>query len=201
MKAPGTVGRNSKMTRIHIIGPHASGKSTLAYCIGTRVGVPVYSLDDLAFDVSPLGGVPQLRPLAARLSETGRIAAGPTWVTEGTYLRWTRDLLDAADLVIWLDVPWRVAAWRILSRHVHTELRLTRHPHTLTMVRQFWRTVRYYRDPTVLDLLAPDERVNRATTAQRLAPYAEKTTRLRATSEVDALVERLALLPARTFEK
>ena len=40
---------------------------------------------------------------------------------EGVYFDWAQPLLERADLVIWLDVSRRVAACRIIVRHLKAD--------------------------------------------------------------------------------
>src|SRR5205823_9251445 len=96
----------------------------------------------------------------------------PAWVTEGTMLGWSDPLLRAADRIVWLDIPWRVALWRMLLRHVRAELAgNNRHPGWRRLFRFLWYTRKYYlnRYPCTP---VPDDGEGNATrrrTAQRLA--------------------------------
>lgn len=110
--------------RVHVVGGPGSGKSTLARRLGASLGVPVHGLDAVAYE----GGAGRKRALAQRRADAARIAAEPGWVAEGAFLWWTDDIVRAADVVVWLDVPWRVAVWRIVRRHAHADL-AGRNPH------------------------------------------------------------------------
>ena len=77
-------------------------------------------------------------------------------MTGSVFLGWTDELLRAADVILWLDVPWRVATWRIIARHVRASLAGTnRHPGILRLQRFLRIAKRYYRSsearPVVLD--------------------------------------------------
>lgn len=104
--------------RIHIIGGPGSGKTALSRRLARLIEVPVYELDVLA-EAGPAPAFRMGRPLNARLAEVEDIAALPGWITEGTFLWWTDRLFDAADLIIWLDIPPRTALRRVLVRHVN----------------------------------------------------------------------------------
>src|SRR5690242_21563318 len=107
-----TVSRAGVPRRVHIIGGPGSGKSTLARQVRLELGAPVVDLDQIAYGP---GGVK--RTLAERSARLREILSRPTYITEGIYLWWVDELLQRADVIIWLDVPFRVAAWRIVARH------------------------------------------------------------------------------------
>jgi hypothetical protein len=77
-------------------------------------------------------------------SGAGERARGSQWVIEGIFVWGTALSLERADLIVWLDLPWRVARRRIVTRH----LRLTpagANPHRgLRLLRQFLRSQRRY---------------------------------------------------------
>ena len=108
---PGSIARGAR--RIHIIGGPGSGKSTLASRLGETLGIEVHSLDEIAYD----GPDFHERPLDARLHDVRELAAAPEWIAEGIHLVWTRDLLERAELIIWLDhTGWFRSATRIVMR-------------------------------------------------------------------------------------
>lgn len=146
-------------TRVHIVGGPGSGKTTLSQQLAARLGVPVFELDILA-EAGPAPDFRMLRPLQERLEELNRIAAMPGWVTEGSFLWWTDELFEAADIVIWLDIPARSALWNVFVRHWHDylsdvigqptlgqKLHSLRYPHLRHLVSFLPYTWRYYRDP------------------------------------------------------
>jgi len=102
--------------RIHIIGGPGSGKSSLARQLGAQLNIPVYELDKIAFEGREFSD----RPLDVRLREIHLIAMQPAWITEGIFVGWVDELLQAADLIVWLDhLSWPTAFWRICVRFVH----------------------------------------------------------------------------------
>jgi adenylate kinase family enzyme len=99
--------------RVHIVGGPGSGKSTFAQHVSASSGLPVYSLDLIAYE----GPDYKERSLAFRSAKAREIASTPRWITEGIFIGWTQPLLEEADLIIWLDyVSWRNAAARIAIR-------------------------------------------------------------------------------------
>src|SRR5437764_13201087 len=110
------------LNRIYIIGAGGAGKSTLARRLGKRLGAPIYWLDTICY-IGGRGGIgARYRPDEDRLADVAQIARQDTWIVEGIYLGWTGELLRAADTIVWLDLPWRIADWRILVRHMRRSL-------------------------------------------------------------------------------
>ena len=95
------------MRRVIVMGPCGSGKSTLARTIGARYGLPVFHLDQ-AFHRPGW----QPAPEAEFAAEVERIAALPAWVIDGNYKATIASRFEAADTLIYLDMP----AWLTMSR-------------------------------------------------------------------------------------
>jgi hypothetical protein len=119
-----------------------------------------------------------------------RIVAQSAWITEGAYLWWTEALPDAATQIIWLDLPWRIAAWRIVTRHVHASLRgNNRHRGVRKLLRFLRNTWRYSHGPAIPPASADDDAaMTRAATAAILIPYRNKLIHCRRPSDVAALI-------------
>ncbi|HEX4203552.1 MAG TPA: hypothetical protein VHZ51_05030, partial [Ktedonobacteraceae bacterium] len=82
-----------------------------------RLHVPHHNLDKIGWEHGT--------QYAAYIEDAFAIAEQPGWVTENIGLVWIDPLLYQADYVVWLEVPWPVAAWRILRRHISKSLRGT----------------------------------------------------------------------------
>ena len=93
------------MKRIVIIGNSGSGKSTLAKELGTTRALQVVHLDKLFWAE---GSYSEKRPPAIVRAELDRRKAEPEWIMEGVFGELAELLLDRADYLIWLDLPWSV---------------------------------------------------------------------------------------------
>jgi adenylate kinase family enzyme len=164
-----------QIRRIHIIGGPGSGKTTVAFEIGRRLGVPVYELDLVGYE----DGAGERRPLDSRLADVRDIAAEPGWVAEGVFLGWADELLRESDVILWLDVPWRVAAYRIIRRHLKESLAGTnRHPGVFRLFRFLRIARRYYSRSSLRPVeLDNDGNNSRAATSGHLEPFAGKVIR------------------------
>jgi adenylate kinase family enzyme len=98
--------------RIAVVGPVASGKSTLAAAIAAHTGLPHVDLDQLFW--SP-GWTPVHADTFA--SCVASVARSPRWVIDGNYGDQIGEtVLGHAQLAVWLDLPLRVCLPRLLRR-------------------------------------------------------------------------------------
>jgi adenylate kinase family enzyme len=181
--------------RIHILGGPGAGKSTLAKRLAAVLGHPVHALDRVAYE----GPDFHERPLDDRLADVAAIADTPAWIVEGIHLGWTDQLLDRADLLVWIDYAgwWRVTG-RIVTRFVTTAAgELRRQPG----VKKFTRFDDYQRNGLQLfqvlteirEYYRPEARahrypVTREATENRLRRHAAKTVRCTSAEDVELLV-------------
>lgn len=185
----------------------------MAAALAARLGTTAHHLDDVALTE---GVAPDFRPkraLSLREHDVRQLSDEAAWVTEGTYLWWTEPLFQRAQAIIWVDLPWSVAARQILTRHVRDyldeaegarglreRLRALRHPHVSHIVGFFHLSAHYYRstDDGGLHAHDPDDmdRLTRAATQRHLERYREKVVRL-AGPDLDSAVVALARLERR----
>jgi adenylate kinase family enzyme len=95
-----------------VIGNTGSGKTTFARALGQKLGVPHVELDALHWKSDWSMSSPE--EVRAAVAE---VLAGDGWVVDGN---WGSTLgttvLDQADEVVWLDLPFRTCFWRLLRR-------------------------------------------------------------------------------------
>ena len=101
------------MQRVLVIGSGGAGKSTLSAEIGERLGIPVVHLDALYWRAG------WTEPDGDEWDQRVRQAlGGEAWVMDGNY-GGTLDLrLEAADAVVFLDLPRSLCLWRVAKRRV-----------------------------------------------------------------------------------
>jgi adenylate kinase family enzyme len=91
-----------------------NGKTTVGRALAARLGVPFHELDALHHGPDWTEATPE--ELRAKVEP---IVASKAWVIDGAYRGKIGDLvLDAADTVVWLDLPMRVWLPRLLRRTV-----------------------------------------------------------------------------------
>ena len=178
---------NRSPKRIHIIGSAGSGKTTLARQLAGILKASCYELDHIGYHNH------SKRSLEERLHDVRQIAMQPQWVSEGGYLWWVDDLIQNADMVVWLDLHWTLCYRRIVLRHIRADLaRTNTHPGFIKMLR-FAKGVRpYYLNPVPGVPTDPndDNAKNRAAVAQVLAAYPERVVHCRRPADVAALRKR-----------
>ena len=100
------------MRRVWVIGISGSGKTTLAAELARRLGVPHIELD--AMHHGPDWAEPDLEQFRA---EVAAVVAGDGWVVDGGYQRKLGTMVpEAADTLIWLDLPLHVSMLRTTRR-------------------------------------------------------------------------------------
>ena len=98
--------------RIAVVGSPGAGKSTLARQLAEITGHPLIHLD---YHHWQPGWVPMPKPEFIALQEEW--VKGKRWIIDGNYKGSLEIRFAAADLVICLDLPRLLCAWRVIRRH------------------------------------------------------------------------------------
>jgi adenylate kinase family enzyme len=109
------------LRRVEVIGPSCSGKSTTGRRLAEILDVPYIELDSLHHDAGWTEAPAELLQQRVRAALD---AAPDGWVVDGTYFGKLGDLvIDEADTIVWLDIPYRTAIRRVLSRTLRRAVR------------------------------------------------------------------------------
>jgi len=141
--------------RIYIVGGPGSGKTSLGLSLSRRLGLPLLQLDEMwgqLFARDPDGGIAE----ATREFRKGLVAgyvARASWVIEGAEPPFLDAFAEVSDLIVWCDVPFIVAASRMIRRHVIADLRGNNRYPGYGRLYGFLRSVhgRYAEEPDLLD--------------------------------------------------
>jgi adenylate kinase family enzyme len=103
--------------RIAVIGCGGAGKTTLANELGRRLDLPVLHIDGSYWQQRPDGEHVESTPEQWRAIHAEMIA-GARWVIDGMKLGALPARLEAADTIVFLDLPaWR-CLWGVLCRRL-----------------------------------------------------------------------------------
>jgi adenylate kinase family enzyme len=103
--------------RVLVAGVSGVGKTTLARQIAQVVDAPHVEIDALFHGA-------KWTPRPEFLADVERLVAHPSWTTEWQYASARPILIDHADLLVWLDLPfWTVTLPRVVSRTLRRRLR------------------------------------------------------------------------------
>jgi adenylate kinase family enzyme len=103
--------------KIYIVGPVASGKSTLARGLSKELDIPYQSLDEVVHipDKSHSWGN-RKREATERDQMFQSIILQPSWIIEDVGRTFFEEGLKAADRIILLEVPSSIRKYRIVKR-------------------------------------------------------------------------------------
>ncbi len=103
--------------RICIKGTSGAGKSTFGAELAERLGVPHIELDALHW--GPNWSLPEDEVFRARVREA-MAAAREGWIIDGNYdSKLGGTVIDAADTIVWLDLPLRITLPRLWRRTMY----------------------------------------------------------------------------------
>lgn len=116
--------------RIYILGQSGSGKSTLAKQIARIKQLPYIELDKFWFENN--------QDRTAFADEVKRIYKSNDWVIDGKHKTVRNELIDAADQIIYLDLPLHISLKNNIKRAVQDKENLfTFTKHLLKVAKEF----------------------------------------------------------------
>ena len=164
--------------RIYIIGPSGSGKTTLGKLFCEKLNIPHTSLDDIAYP-------DQIeRPMDERLKHVAKLADQDKWLTEGIYVDWTKKLLERADLIIWLDLPYFTTLLRVVKRFFVHKIRGDEKYGIKNTLKFIWNLRKYYFPKPGFEMGHSDKTTTRIQTQRVLSEYGDKVERIRTSEEL-----------------
>ena len=110
------------MTKIHIIGSIGSGKTTVARWLAKELAIPHYELDNVVWQRSAAGDV--RRSVEQRDDKLATILSQGEWIIEGVHYKWLEPSFQAADIILYLDTPYKKRRARIIKRFIKQKLGL-----------------------------------------------------------------------------
>jgi adenylate kinase family enzyme len=162
--------------KIAVVGTSGSGKTTVARRLAEHHGVSHVELDALHW--GPNWSEPSTEEFRARVE---RALSAPGWIADGSYHGKLGDsVLEQADFVVWLDLPFRTVARRIWSR---TLRRIRTREELWGGNRETWRDAFLSRDSLFL-WIVKTHRARRRRYLERLGRY--ELVHLRSQREIEA---------------
>lgn len=106
---------NQVFSRICILGPPGSGKTTLAYELQQDLNIKLLRMNDIAEAITAnLGGDTDNSTLWE--AELRKILSLDKWITDGVYMRSIAVRIELADTIIIMDTPLVICFWRVFKR-------------------------------------------------------------------------------------
>lgn len=104
--------------RILVIGTTSSGKSTLANRIAEKISADFIELDSLHWEPNWVEAPDELFREYVEKATSSQV-----WVVAGNY-HVVRDIIwPRAEAIIWLDYPFHIVFWRLLTRTIRRLMR------------------------------------------------------------------------------
>lgn len=166
--------------RIYIIGSVGSGKTTLARQLASQLDIPHYETDNFVWQRQKGGDIRNAE--AVRDEQLVLAAKKSNWIIEGVHIGWTNKVLQKADLIVFLDIPYHTRSWRFVLRYVKQKMgkEPSNYSPSLAMLRKMFGWNRYFEKTIKKELL------------QQLQTMPEKTLVLVHKEEINELKAILA---------
>ena len=130
--------------KIYIVGSVGSGKTTLARQLANHYNIPHFETDNFVWTRRPEGDI---RNSVEKRDDLLKSAIQlEQWVIEGVHIQWTDSALEAADHILFLDVPVAIRHWRIIKRFTRQALGLEKanYQPTFSIFLKMFQWTRYF---------------------------------------------------------
>lgn len=108
------------MTKIYILGPVGSGKTTLAKRLSKELSIPFYELDNVVWEYHPGGDIRRSPEEIDKLFKD--ILNKDDWIIENVGKEYFDKGFDEADTIIYLNIPKFILYKRVLIRWIKQKL-------------------------------------------------------------------------------
>ncbi len=99
--------------RIVVVGTTSSGKSTLASQLAKKIGADFIELDALHWEPNWVEA-----PDDVLRQRVEKATSAKSWVVAGNYSVVRDFIWKRAEMIIWLDYPFHIVFWRMLTRTI-----------------------------------------------------------------------------------
>jgi adenylate kinase family enzyme len=132
--------------RIVVVGTTSSGKSTLAYKLAKKIGGDFIELDALHWEPNWVEAPDEVFRKRVEAAINSKV-----WVVAGNY-HVVRDVIwKSAEVVIWLDYPFHIVFWRLLTRTIRRSV--TKEKLFADNVESFWMHLKLWSDESLFHWL------------------------------------------------
>lgn len=137
---------NFPFARIVVIGTTSSGKSTLAAKLAGKIGGDFIELDALHWEPNWIEA-----PDHIFRQRVTKVTQSEVWVAAGNY-HVVRDVVwGRAEMAIWLDYPFHVVFWRLLTRTIRRSI--TKEKLFSDNVENFWTHLKVWSQDSLFNWL------------------------------------------------
>lgn len=102
-----------KYKRILVLGSPGAGKTTFTKKLGEIIKLPIKHLDDYYWQSNW-----QRLDVNKWKEVLNNLCQQKQWILDGNHFKTLEDRLQYTDLIIWLDYPTHLCAWRFLYRSI-----------------------------------------------------------------------------------
>lgn len=132
--------------RIVVIGTTSSGKSTLAGRLADKLGADFIELDALHWEANWVEAPDEVFCKRVETATSSKV-----WVTAGNYSVTRNIIWPRADAIIWLDYPFHIVFWRMLTRTIRRGI--TKEKLFSGNVENFWTHMKIWSDDSLFKWL------------------------------------------------